>query len=107
MWWGEDGEPNKWLIRIPDEDPVTVWESTDNYDKLDSFRTAVEDVNDAEGEVIVAVGGTAGIAALTAFLSGGTAAALAIAGGGIAMQNAFDMLDRASRDAEYYYYRIV
>lgn len=84
----------------------TVTEKSSNSSYLESFRSAVEDVNSAEFTLIGAVGATVAATAITAFLSGGLAAGIAAAGGSAGATAAFASLNSATNNADYYFARI-
>lgn len=98
--------PNEWTVRSGDNAKYNVTETTRNAANLESFRGYVEDVNEAEYLIIGAVGGTLAVTAITAFLTGGTAAGIAAAGGGTAIVAAFAYLNKACNNADYYFRRI-
>ena len=93
-----------WELRSGDN-TKSVYESSSNASTLDSFRSAVEDVNAAEFTLIGAVGATAAATAISAFLSGGLAAGVAAAGGSAGAVAAFASLNSAINSADYYYAR--
>lgn len=103
VWFGS---PNEWKVRSGDSTKYKVMETTSNISNLESFRGYVEDVNEAEYLIIGAVGGTVAVTAITAFLTGGTAAGIAAAGGGTAIAAAFTNLNKACNNADYYFRRI-
>ena len=93
-----------WKLRSGDN-TNSLYESSSNASTLDSFRSAVEDVNAAEFTLIGAVGATTAATAISAFLSGGLAAGVAAAGGSAAVVAAFASLNSAINSADYYYAR--
>lgn len=105
IWYGKRGEPNEWKIAIP-KSSRTVKETKYNERNLESFRSAVEDVNESEYIVIGAVGGTVAATAISAFVSAGTAAGIAAAGGTSVIVAAFASLNKACNNADYYYKRV-
>lgn len=96
LWYGD---PNEWKIR---RDSSVRWidESPSNEDNLYNYADKVEDVNTAEWAIVTAIGGTAAATAIVAFLSGGTAAGVAAAGGGTAIATAFAVLNGACNKAD-------
>lgn len=84
----------------------TRTQTSSNISNLESFRSAVEDVNSAEFDIIGSVGATAAATALTAFLSGGLAAGIAAAGGSAAVVSAFGSLNSACNSADYYFNKL-
>lgn len=94
-----------WKIRS-DSNYKTVTEKSSNSSYLESFRSAVEDVNSAEFTLIGAVGATVAATAITAFLSGGLAAGIAAAGGSAGATAAFASLNSAINSADYYFARV-
>ena len=94
-----------WQLRSGDS-RKTRTQTSSNISDLESFRGAVEDVNSAEYEIMINVGTTAAITAITAYLTGGLAAGLAAAGGSAAVATAFTDLNSACNTADYYFNKL-
>ena len=94
-----------WELRSKDS-RKTRTQTSSNISNLESFRSAVEDVNSAEYEIIINIGTTAAITAITAYLTGGLAAGLAAAGGSAAVATAFTDLNSACNTADYYFNKL-
>lgn len=96
IWYGN---PREWKCRSGGS-IVWVNETSRNEDDLRTFAECVEGVNEAEFVIIAALGGTLAATAIAAFLSGGTAAGIAAAGGGTAITTAFVNLNSACNKAD-------
>jgi len=98
---------NKWKIRKPQNNTeIYLEENPSNTDNLHAYAEKVEDVNTAEFQIIISIGGAAAAVAIAAFLSGGPAAGVAAAGGGTAIVTAFSNLDNCCKKALLAFNRI-
>ncbi len=100
----KDGK-NNWRIRSDDR-RKSVTEKKSNRSNLTHFRSAVERVNNGELAVISAAGLTTALTILTAFLSGGLAAGIAVSGAGGTVTTALYTVNSAISDADYYFNRV-
>lgn len=100
-----NGKSNFWSLRSGDNEK-SLFEDADNRSTLESFRTAVEDVNSAEFDIIFCAGITVGVTVIAGVVSGGVAGGVAAAGGLTSVAVAISDLNQAINDADYYYARV-
>ena len=82
------------------------YENDSNIDYLEKFRDAVEEVNSAEYTLMGVVGGSVIVSVVTALLSSGTAAAIAVAGGVAGSTTAIANLNKHINNADYYFSKV-
>lgn len=104
VWYGY---VNRWRISKPQHNTsINLVENKENKDNIYDFSQKVHDVGQAEGRIIGVIGATLALVAITAYFSGGLAAALAVAGAGATITLAFIDLGECCSRAQLSFNRI-
>lgn len=95
-----------WSLRSGDS-RKKGYENDQNINNLEKFRYAVEDVNKSELALIGVIGGGIAGSVISALLTGGASAALAITGTIAGASAAIASLSSDINNADYYYYKVI